>query len=300
MDRVVRVSLNGGDARLGHVRARDVARMLLGAETVVARASGVVLQQRLKSTGRWRKVTADAVRFRLIGIEPGSVVGVLELPDIESTTDQLELHGTTLGEAALVAALHTAAGDDDEPDVARALHRMTAELHIGTRYDSVTFETGIPGAPQKVTLDQAARSRLEEIMQAAHEHRDDTLVGVLFEADFESFTARLRAADGRAVVVTFDEGQADAVKQALRGRAELIGTITYDPLTSQATKVEVGTISAGEQLGMDLTTEDFWADVTVEDLQHEQGVGPVSDPSALAASDLSDDEADELLAAFGS
>lgn len=300
MNRVVRVRLAGPQAQLGSVPAADVARLLLGVERAVARASGAVLRRRVKSTGRWGRLIEDAVRFRLVGIEAGSVVGVLELPAVERGGDQLEFDVTTLGESALIAALRTAAGDEEDVDVARAFVKLTEELSVGTRYSAVTFETDIPGAPRRVIVDQAARARLERIVRAGPDRRADTLVGALVEADFESHTARLRAADGQSVAVSFDEDQADDIKQTLRGRAQLIGEVTYDPLTSHAVKVEVRAIARAEQMGMQLETDDFWTDVTVDQLWQQRGTDPVTDPAVLVADDLTDEEAEELFAALGS
>lgn len=300
MSRVIRVRLSGGDAELGTVPAADVAHLLLEVEALTARAVGVVRRRRLKRTGRWGKVVEEAVRFRLVGIEAGSVVGVLELPDVVQEPDQLDVEVPTLGESALIAALRIGAGEDEDVDVARAFVRLAERVGVGTRYETITFETSLPGVPREVHIDSAARGRLEALMQASAAPRADALVGMLFEADFESFTAKLRAQDGQVVAVRFDEDQADDVKQALRGRAQLVGEVTYDPATSQAVRVDVRAIATAEQLGMNLDTGVFWTDVTVEQIRVERGIRPVGDPDVLLAADLTDEEADELLAALES
>lgn len=300
MGEVVRVRLVGDEAALGSVPAADVAHLLLGVQVVAARAGGVVRRRRLKRTGRWGKAIEDAVRFRLVGIEAGSVVGVLELPDTEPELDQLDVDAATLGESAMIAALRTGAGEEDDVDIARAFVRLTDRLGIGTRYEAVAFETSLPGAPGEVRIDAVARRRLEAVVDSGAAQRADTLVGVLFEADFESFTAKLRAHDGQAITVRFDEDQADDIKQALRSTARLVGEVTYDPATSLAIRVDLRTLTTAEQLSMDLETDDFWTDLTVDQLRAQQGVQPVEDPDVLLAVDLSDDEAEELLAALES
>jgi len=301
MSKVVRVRLSGGEARLGSVPAADVARLLLGVQRAAARASGAVLRRGVKKTGRWGKVIEDAVRFRLVGIEEGSVVGILELPAVETGADQLELDAGSLGEAALVATIRTAAGETDDADVARALVRMVERLGVGSRYEAVTFETDIPGAPSRVVVDGAACRRLQQLAASEPEPRADTLVGLLVEADFESYTARLRAADGQRIIVDFDEEQADDIKKALRGRAELVGEVAYDSLTAQAVRVDLRAITRAEQLAMSLDPGEFWVDVIIDKLRAEHsGIQPITDPAVLAAKDLTDEEADALLAALES
>lgn len=300
MSTVVRVHLTGGDAELGSVPAADVAHLLLGVQAVTARASGAVLQRSMKRTGRWGKTIEDAVRFRLVGVEPGSVVGVLELPEVTLDPDQLDLDVTTLGESALIAALHTGVGKADHIEVARAFVKLTERLGIGTRYEALTFETSLPGVPAQVRIDAVVRERLEELVQVGATQRADMLVGVLFEADFESFTAKLRAPHGQPIAVSFDEDQADDIKQALREKAQLLGEVTYAPATSQAIRVDLRAINRAEQLGIELETDDFWTDMTVEQLQTAHSVLPVDDPDVLLGTDLTTDEADELLAALDS
>lgn len=118
------------------------------------------------------------------------------------------------------------------------------------------------------------------MVQTGPEQRRDTLIGRLFEADFESLTAKLRAPDSQVIAVSFDEDQANDIKEALRNTAQLIGDVYYDPLTSQATKVVLRSISRAQQLELALETEDFWADTTVEELREERGIEAVDDPGA--------------------
>jgi len=298
MSSVVRVRLSGGEARLGSIPAADVANLLLGAQRAMARATGGVLRRPIKPTGRWGRAIEEAVRFRLVGIEEGSVVGILELPTVEPDPSQLELDPSTLGETALGYALRTAAGEADDVDVARAFVKLLDQVGVGSRYEAVTFETDLPNVPRQVVIDAPARDRLAGLAAAAPEPKADTLVGVLFEADFEAFTARLRAADGRLVLVSFDEDQANDIKRALRGRAEVVGEVSYDPATSQAVKVELRSIAQAVQLEMGLETEDFWSEVSIDQLQVERGVEPVADPTVLTGQEITDEEAEALLAAL--
>ena len=301
MSGVLRVRLSGGDARLGAVPASDVAKLLLGVEAAVARATGAVLGRRLKSTGRWESMIATSVRFRLVAVEEGSVVSVLELPEVEGDPDSFDFDASTLGEMGLAAALKTATGDAADPDVAAAFVKMVDQIGLGTRYDTVTFDSDVRDAPPEVTLDVAARERLEQVAaKASPEVRPDTLVGVLVEADFEKFSARLRSPDGRSVAVNFDEELADDIQDGLRSPAELVGEIEYDPETARAVRVELRAITRAEQLAMYLEPGEFWTDATIDDLRTHHGVEPVSADVELGDPELTDEEADAFLAALTS
>lgn len=301
MSGVLRVRLSGGDAQLGAVPASDVAKLLLGVEAAVARATGDVMGRRVKPTGRWESAIAASVRFRLVSIEEGSVVSVLELPEAETDPDSLDFDSSTLGEMGLVAALKTATGDAADPDVAAAFVRMMDQIGVGTRYDAVTFDTQIAEAAAGVTLDVAARARLERVaVKASPEVRPDTLVGVLVEADFEKLSARLRSPDGRSVAVSFDEDLADDIQEVLRSAAELVGEIEYDPETSRAVKVDLRAITRAEQLAMHLEPGDFWEDVTIGDLEVQHGIEPVTADVEFGDPDLTDEEADAFVAALNS
>lgn len=299
MSGVLRVRLTGAEARLGRIPASDIAKLLLGVERAVARATGEVLGRRLRQTGRWGKLIESAVRFRLVGIEEGSVVGILELPELEPEPDTLNFDVSTLGELGLVAALKTAVGQTADSYVARAFVTLADRVGVGGRYEAVTFETDVDGAPERVVVDAAARERLFEVAeQDLPEPRADTLVGVLVEADFEHLTARLRASDGQPVAVSFDEDQADEIQEALRRPAELVGEITYDPHSSQAVKVELRAITRAEQLAMHLETGEFWREVTIEDLSAERGIEPVTEAREFGDPELTDEEAEAFLAAL--
>jgi hypothetical protein len=119
------------------------------------------------------------------------------------------------------------------------------------------------------------------------------------EADFERGTARLRAVDQRLVRVSFDNDLADEIQEALRRPAELVGAVTYDPETGVARSVVLRQISPPEQLVLGLETEDFWLEPSFEDLRLQQGVVPADDLDALSDDELTDEEADEFLAALG-
>jgi hypothetical protein len=125
--------------------------------------------------------------------------------------------------------------------------------------------------------------------------RDQALVGLLFEADFEEETAKLRLPDGGVVTVAFTPDLADDIHEALRSQARLDGLVRYDPRTSQATHVELRTVERSVQVALD--AEAFWRSESFAALQEAQATTGEVDPAALAI-DLSDRERADFLAAL--
>lgn len=300
MSTVLRVSLTGADAELGRVAAGDVARMLLGVERAVARAAGHVIGRQVKATGRRGRTIEESTRFRLLGIEGGSVVGVLELPSETVEEERLDVDVPSLGDLALDAALATAAGEETQQvDVADAFVRLSDDLGVGTRFDALTIEQQRAGDRRTVTLDRPARERLWELVASAPKSRDDSLVGVLVEADFEKHTARLRTAAGQGITVRFEPELADSIQEVLRRQTELVGEVAYDPQTMEARSVKLREIVRSEQLTMGLEAGEFWAARSIGELAAERGVGPVEDVDVLRDHEASDEEVDRVLAALG-
>lgn len=296
MGRIVRVRLTGPEAELGLIAASDVARLLLGTERLVRFSASSILGKPLTG-GRWGKLIEQVGGFRLLGIEPGSVEGVLELPDLEAQDDAFELEVSHLGEEALDLAMRTAAGELDDRLAAAALFRLADELSIGTRLESLHFDVeGAGRAP--VVIDAAVRDRLQMIALSKPDLRPDTVVGTLVEADFERGTARLRTVDGRVVKVGFEKQLADDIQEALRRTAELVGEVSYDPETEVAMSVRLRRISHAEQLALSMETGDFWFDVGFEQQLQEQGIGPAEDLALLGDPELSEEEADAFLGAL--
>lgn len=296
MGEVVRVGLVGRQADLGLVAASDVAKLLLGIERAVRLAASGILG-RSPTPGRWTRAIEQVASFRLVAIESGSVVGVLELPELDVSDATLALDATHLGEDALNIVLGTAAGDLDDQLAASGLAQLADEIGVGVRCDAVKLD--IRDMHRTVVIDQGVRERLREIAERPAPPRADTVIGTLVEADFERGTARLRAVDRRLVRVSFDDALADEIQEALRRPAELVGEVTYDPETGVARSVALRQISPAEQLVLGLETDDFYLEPSFEDLRLQQGVTAARDVDALSDDDLTDDEAEEFLAALG-
>jgi hypothetical protein len=299
MRTVLRVRLTGSDAELGRVAAGDVARMLLGVERAVARAAGHVIGRQVRPTGRRGRTIEDTTRFRLLSVEKGSVVGVLELPEETTNAETMNLDDPSLGELALEGALATAAGERTEQrDVAEAFVRLADEIGVGTRFAALMLEEDTPGGRKCVTLDRPARDRLCKVASAPPHSRDDSLIGVLVEADFESNTARLRTAGRQRIAVRFAPELADSIQEGLRRQAEFIGEVSYNPKTMDAQSVNLRRIVQGEQLTVGLDASSFWTSRTIDELAAEQGVGVVENIDVLRDPEASDEEVDRLLAAL--
>jgi len=149
----------------------------------------------VKPTRRRGRAIEETTRFRLLSVERGSIVGVLELPEEAANADTLNVDVPSLGPLALGSALATAAGEETEQaDVAEAVVRLADGVGVGSRFQALKLEAEGPAERTTVTLDRPARDRLFEIVSATPSARDDSLVGVLVEADFESNTAHHRGA----------------------------------------------------------------------------------------------------------
>lgn len=296
MGQVIRVRLTGTNAELGTVAASDVAKLLIGTERAVRASASRILDKPI-TTGRWGKLIEQVSSFRFVSIERGSVVAVLELPELEPQDESFELETGHLGHEALDAMLATLRGSHDDPYAAAALTQLAEELGIGARLDAVEF---IVDRQPPAVLDGPARARLQGIAASdAVARPGDAVVGTLVEADFEKGTARLRTLDGGGVKVTFDSSLADDIKEALRETAELVGMVAYDPLTAVAKSVHLQHISRAEQLALAMETGQFWLNVSVQEQQASQGATPVEDLADLTDPDLSDAEANAFLAAIG-
>lgn len=295
------MELAGDDAKLGQVAASDVARLLIGVERALWRAASVIVGRPKLTAGRYEQVVERAVRLKLQGIEEGSVVPVLEIPDAPPESDELPIHAKSLGEAAL-DKLVSAADPQSHPHpvVATALLDLADTLRLGERYEAVTFESNGTWPHRRVRVDGEVRQRLRAYVDSAPPvpTRPDALVGVLVEADFERRTARLRTATEPAVQVSFDDDLADEIHLALRQQASFRGEVVFDPETNVAKSVSLRKIERGEQLVLGLDAEEFWRARTFEDLAHLQGGGQPADPDALHDADATDEERDAFMAAL--
>jgi hypothetical protein len=283
------VELRGDDARLGHVPAADVAHLLLGIERALARQAAHTIGRPAADRGRWESVIANAARIRLVGLEEGSIVPVLDLPDFG--VDGLALEAETLGEAALEQILDVVSGERaTEPDVAAAFVSLADELALGSRYESVVFDHVNGGGRRRVVFDTAARRRLHMAARLPVRHQDDAVRGTLVEADFERSSARLRTPTGEAVSVAFPAELADSVEEALRRPAEFAGEVTYDPRTAFATSIRLRVVIGEPSLWGSLETEDFWRSQSLAELERSGALQAVQSADELRAPDTSEGE----------
>jgi len=302
MARIIRAKLEGPDARLGDVPALDVARLIIGLERALARAAYVALgTSRGPQSGRHRAAIERASRLRFVGVESGSVIELLALPEFGAPAeDELPLSVADLGDRAfdeVVRAIGSRA-DDVDAELAAAIAQLGDELGVGERNNYLSLAEAGPDAraePERsVRLDHSVRQRMRTIAERPQRSQDDTLVGTLVEADFERRTARLQQPVGGAVVVTFPEEMADAIYEALRQPAQLQGHVSFDPKTTTAREIQLRHVTRADQLALD--GQAFFSQRTVPDLATEQGVGAVADPAALSDPELSDEERAAFLA----
>ncbi|MFV2105654.1 MULTISPECIES: hypothetical protein [unclassified Micromonospora] len=301
--RIVRAKLEGVNAEPGRVAAADVARMILGLERAIAHAAYLVLGKARRGTGRHVQAIESAARLRMVDIQSGSFVGVFALPEAaEPNDDELPISVADLSSLAFdrLLAVITGGGPETDAELAAAVARLAADLGIGDRNIAMTLIDDSPmstgQASRQATIDAAVRERLQRIGDRVPTSRDETLTGVLFEADFESHTARLRLASGDAVAVNFSSELADQIQEALRSRANLEGYVRYHPRTAQATSVDLRAVSRSTQLELDV--DSFWEPQTFAGLQTAQGTDGWVNAAELGMTDLTDDERAAFLAAL--
>ncbi len=291
--------LTGGNARLGEVFASDLAHLLTGVERAVSRTAAQIAGREPGKAGRLPKTVAKATKLRLTAISEGSLVLELAPPD-EPSDQTLDLDDTQLADSAIRTVIDVLDGSEiGFPAATAALSELAENLDIGERYKALDFSQ--PGnMPREAVLDATARRRLSEAARR-RTHSDDsqTLVGILYEADFEKNTSRLRTSYGDSVVVRFDDSHAPRIKEALREHARLQGNVTYDDISASVISVELAEIESAEQLELLEDVGDFWLSHSLEDLADSQGVGVVDRIEVLRDETISDEEANAFLAALG-
>lgn len=293
---LIRFHLSGDDAEAGRIPARDVAELIRGAERVLARAAGHARGRTVRAKGRWEGSIEDAVRLRFVGIESGSFVVVLAPPLLPPAP--LGLDAETLTTAALRESASVATQETAHPhrDVAAAMVKWSDALGIGQRYASVEIRHSHPDIPQ-IAIDRATTERLRTVARLEPVLRENELIGRLVEADFERRTAHLRTATGDRVEVTFDAAWDDEVHQALRHETSIVGEVIYEVESQRAVAIHLRKLNRGEQLTAGLEPGAPQT-LRIEEIAHQTGITPLSDPSGLYLAGLSPEEGDAFLAAL--
>lgn len=293
----MRVVLRGDSARLGEVRARDVARVLTGLEAALAAAAYNALgRPRRAAVGRREAAVEAAARLHFVNVQPGSVATTLALPNLaEQGEAGLQFGVDDLAGAAYDHLVAAFSAPDEEVDrgLARALAELAESLGIGERHQELVLESERTSRP--VRLGEVERARMRRLAGARPRRQEDVLVGSLREADFDRQTARLHLATGETVTVSFPPALEDEIYQVLRGQALVEGLVTYDPNTSVARRVEVRAVASPEALPFDSGA--FWNPLpSARDLSASMAASAAlveEGPSLLTA-----DERRELVAAL--
>jgi len=294
------VRLVGKTAKLGDVAMVDIARLMLDVQTLVARAAGVAIRRRPKATGRWERTLEEATKLRLVKIKRGSVVLEIQAPHAVPEDDELGFSVDSLadlGWSVATSALRDVS-DEDDPDVLVRLLALANDMAIGNRFDAVEFRTN---GEVIARLDGDRRQGL----RAAVERRRDSatpppaVTGVLFEADFERHSARVRTQDNGVVELVFEEEQAAAIKEALRERSQFRGEVSFDPITNSVKSVRLTEITRFEQLLLgDDGSQVFWNLLSFDELVVTQGTAPIESFDDLRDDSLSEDEFEKFVDAL--
>jgi hypothetical protein len=295
---VLRVHLEGENAKLGRVAASDVAQLILAVERAVARAASVVVGRPSRKPGARELVINEAAHLVLVDVEDGSVTPVLEVPAVAARAtpqDSMELPVSHLGEIAVEQVIDVLSERiDGHPYVVEALATMAKKMRIGDVYQAIRMDyRNSHDSVETVTLDGSTRKRLADRVKADRAAtREGMVVGTLVEADFESNTARLRSAAGRAVLVSFDPSLSEEIKAGLREPAEVEGWVTYDPSTQEVRAINLRTVRRGKQLVLDVDPWAFRHRMTFKELQAEQGVSGIFNTRELHDSESSETDLD--------
>lgn len=259
-----RIVIEGGEADMGPIPAADIAKAIFHVESAIAKAMGHATFKPVRRTGRWRKAIEEAVRFRFVAVEKGSVGLLCRMPDVVLPDGALQLEGdTSLAELGLRIAIDAAQNPDQARiDVVEVWADLGFELAIGQRYTAFRVE-GVNGASaHRVRVDGAQTERLRTFVRSTRLQavKQDRVRGQLYEADFDNKTAKVRTPRG-VVEVTFADDLSDPIYDALRHQAEIVGDVEYDPRDSRALSITARYVSPPVQL----LASDFWDETPVAD-----------------------------------
>ena len=294
------LGLTGDNARLGEIYASELISLLGGVERAVRGSAAQMAGRAPGARGRLPRSIADATKLRLTDVKEGSLVLEFALPEVPSDSGSLDLDDERLAESAIRTVIEVLDGSETGfPATAAALSGMAEDLDIGRRHEALSL-TQLGAVPRKAVLDAEARMRLSvAVQQSTRRDEEGTLVGILYEADFEKETAHLRDQLGNSVTVRFEDSHAGAIKEALRERTRLQGSVTYDEATSAVVSVELAKVMPLEQLELVTDGENFWTSRSLEDLVESQGTSVVEQIEDLQDETISDAEASAFLAALG-
>jgi hypothetical protein len=303
--RIIRAYLEGAEAVPGRIAAADVARLIIGLERAIASAAYLVLRRPRRGAGRHAQAIESAARLRFVGVESGSFVEILALPDVsEAADDELPIQVADLSSQALDRLLDML----DErpgsaaPELASAVAQLATDLGIGERNTSITLSSEGPSggasSTRRVAIDASVRARMQRLSSPQVSAQDQELVGILVEADFERNTARLRLPTGSSVDVHFPADLAEDIHEALRSNARLDGVVQYNARTSEVKSVILRALHRTWGTQLMLESGSFWDSPTFAELQDAQGTTGQLAVSGLAITDLTDDERAAFLAAF--
>jgi len=291
--------LTGENARLGEIYASDLAHLLDGVDRVVSRTAAQIAGRVPRKGGRLPQAIIGATKLRLTAIKEGSLVLEFAPPDVPSDQEALDLDDMQLADSAISTVIDVLEGSETGfPEATAVLSQLAEDLDIGERYETLSLTQ--PGdVPREAVMDTTARSRLSVAVQRrTRSDEGGTLVGILYEADFEKNTARLRTPLGDSVTVRFDDSHAMSIKQALREQAQLQGSVTYNAAPAAIVSVYRAKVASAVQLGLMPDMENFWMSQSLEELAESQGVNVIDRIEVLQDDTITEKEVEDFLAAL--
>lgn len=286
---VRRIVLEGGGS-LEDVPAADIAQVIEGVIAAVTKAAGHVVGRQVKERGRRERVVAAAGAIHLLSVSSGSVDFTFRSSGAVMDAEGLPFDPETVGDRALEIATSAAGVEAGRyRDVARVWLKTAEAIGIGERYDAIrmTDDDGHDG----VTLDADRVEAIRIAVRPSPSQVPASVQGRLYEANFDAQTAQLRGPSGEIVHVQYDDRHADDIYRVLRGTANLIGEVTYDPHSLRALRVRVREVDQPTQ--MDLS---FWVEKPLVAVIAEQQLARIKDASELVVEGLSHEDWEQLRA----
>lgn len=286
-----------GAGKLEDLPLANVADLLRGLVVLIARGAAEELNRPIVGTGRWEGSVEQAAGIRLVGLRSGSVVADVVRPPA-TTAPGLVQDIPSLTDRALDRVFDVARGHTEHhPTVSAAFADVLDQFKA--KPNAVIIVTDLrSGQRRRAEVKVSDRSVFRSAARvAAKRDMNRDVVGRLYEADLEAYTAKVRTPTNERIEVTFEADLAAEVQRKFGSSTQLRGEVVYDPVTNRAKAVRAREVLAGDQLA--LAGVDFWNPKSLAELTAEQGTAPIADPEALLIDEATDAEWEAFFGALG-
>jgi hypothetical protein len=308
---VFSLTVEADDMEPGKIAVRDLARLSELVQRGLERTARVLSGQPGSSPGRLPRTIDDATRLVFTGIDRGSAVLQLELPepaDAGAPSPEgtlFEPPARDLGFRAMDTFVRGLRGIELAPDAATVpdgwdssvmeVARELADL-AEERDFSLTFDARPPNLAASI-----ARITPQSAPSLRHRRsvvrRRRSARGLLVAVDLGTGRVDVQEAAGGRVSCHYEEALETVVKQHLGAVVIASGEEDFDEVLGKHGRLELESLQgASEQMGVEDT---FWLNPSATEQAAQQDVGPIVSIEELAAPDLfTDEDIDAFLAAI--